>query len=597
MFEKQKDDRSVNKIKMEETNIKYDFGGYATRNDMRCSDGLTIRHGAFNDCDGETVPLVWSHQHGAPTNVLGKCLLENRPDGVYAYGLFNNTDAGRDAKELVQHEDVNALSIYANRIRKSGNDVVHGVIREVSLVLAGANPGAYIDEIVAHGDVDADSGEAIIYGDDILQVGVEKMEHAEKADKEEPMADKKEKTIQDVLDSMDEDQKNVLAYLVGKALEEKEGVDDIKEEESDVKHNMFENENREESVVLSHDDMTAILNDAKAHGSLKESVIQHADNYGITNIDMLFPDAKAISESPDFIKRETEWVGTLMNSTKHAPFTRIKSIHANITADEARAKGYVKGKKKLEEVISLLKRSTDPQTIYKKQKLDRDDILDITNMNVVAWLKGEMRIMLDEEIARAVLIGDGRSAVAEDKIKEDHIRPIWTDSDLYTIKKRVVYAKDSTDESMAKDLIKRIIKARKDYKGSGNPTFWTTEDQLTEMLLIEDTTGRKIYNSVTDLATALRVSKIVTVPVMEGAKHSIQDEGLADDKAYEYFLDGIIVNPMDYTIGTDAGGSVTMFDDFDIDFNQQKYLIETRISGALTKPYSAIALEHRVATA
>ncbi len=582
---------------MEETNVKYDFGGYATRNDMRCSDGLTIRHGAFNDCDGETVPLVWSHQHGAPTNVLGKCLLENRPDGVYAYGLFNNTDAGRDAKELVQHEDVNALSIYANRIRKSGNDVVHGVIREVSLVLAGANPGAYIDEIVAHGDVDADSGEAIIYGDDILQVGVEKMEHAEKADKEEPMADKKEKTIQDVLDSMDEDQKNVLAYLVGKALEEKEGVDDTKEEESDVKHNMFENENCEESVVLSHDDMTAILNDAKAHGSLKESVIQHADNYGITNIDMLFPDAKAISESPDFIKRETEWVGTLMNSTKHAPFTRIKSIHANITADEARAKGYVKGKKKLEEVISLLKRSTDPQTIYKKQKLDRDDILDITNMNVVAWLKGEMRIMLDEEIARAVLIGDGRSAVAEDKIKEDHIRPIWTDNDLYTIKKRVVYAKDSTDESMAKDLIKRIIKARKDYKGSGNPTFWTTEDQLTEMLLIEDTTGRKIYNSITDLATALRVSKIVTVPVMEGAKHSIQDEGLADDKAYEYFLDGIIVNPMDYTIGTDAGGSVTMFDDFDIDFNQQKYLIETRISGALTKPYSAIALEHRVATA
>lgn len=582
---------------MEETNVKYDFGGYATRNDMRCSDGLTIRHGAFNNCDGETVPLVWSHQHGAPKNVLGNCLLENRPDGVYAYGLFNNTDAGRDAKELVQHEDVNALSIYANHIRKSGNDVVHGVIKEVSLVLAGANPGAYIDEIVAHGDIDGDSGEAIIYGDDFLQVGVEKMEHAEKTDKEEPMADKKEKTVQDVLDSMNEDQKNVLAYLVGKALEEKEGADDTEEGESDVKHNMFENDKNEESVVLSHDDMTAILNDAKAHGSLKESVIQHADNYGITNIDMLFPDAKAISESPDFIKRETEWVGTLMSSTKHAPFTRIKSIHANITADEARAKGYVKGKKKLEEVISLLKRSTDPQTIYKKQKLDRDDILDITNMNVVAWLKGEMRIMLDEEIARAVLIGDGRSAVAEDKIKEDHIRPIWTDSDIYTIKKRVVYAKDSTAESMAKDLIKRIIKARKDYKGSGNPTFWTTEDQLTEMLLIEDTTGRKIYNSVTDLATALRVSRIVTVPVMEGAKHSIQDEGLADDKAYEYFLDGIIVNPLDYTIGTDAGGSVTMFDDFDIDFNQQKYLIETRISGALTKPYSAIALEHRVATA
>lgn len=586
---------------MAEDFAKYDFGGYATRNDCRCADGLTIRHNAFKDCDGVVVPMVWAHRHNEPTNVLGKCLLENRADGVYTYGLFNDTENGEYAKHLVKHGDISGLSIFANHIKKAGSDVIHGTIREVSLVLAGANPGAYIDEVVAHDDVDNETNEAFIYSEpyaiDLDPEGPiihDDIEHADNTKEEKTVAENKEKTVKDVIDSMTEEQQQVLNYLVGEALASKENTT---EEDKDVKHNMFDAENESEEFVLSHDDMGEIFADAKRMGSLKESVLSHADQYGIKDINMLFPDAKAISESPDFIKRETEWVSTLMSATKHAPFTRIKSIHANITADEARAKGYIKGKKKMEEVIALLKRSTDPQTIYKKQKLDRDDILDITDFNVVAWLKGEMRIMLDEEIARAVLVGDGRSSVAEDKVSEDHIRPIWTDSDVYTVKARSIYDTTSTDESRAKDLIKRVVKARKEYKGSGNPTFWTTEDVLTEMLLLEDTTGRKLYNSIADLATAMRVSKIVTVPVMEGMKHKVKDESLSDTKEEDYYLDGILVNPIDYTIGTDAGGQVTMFDDFDIDYNQQKYLIETRISGALTKPYSAISFEHRVKTA
>lgn len=587
---------------MAEEFAKYDFGGYATRNDCRCADGLTIRHNAFKDCDGEVVPLVWAHRHDEPTNVLGKCLLENRADGVYMYGLFNDTENGEYSKQLVKHGDISGLSIFANHVKKAGSDIIHGTIREVSLVLAGANPGAYIDEVVAHDDVDNETNEAFIYSEpyaiDLDPEGPithSDIEHADDEKEEKNVADSKsKKTIQDVIDTMTEEQKDVLYYMVGEALG---GDKNTNEEEKNVKHNMFDAENDSEEFVLSHDDMGEIFADAKRMGSLKESVLSHADQYGITDINMLFPDAKAISESPDFIKRETEWVSTLMSTTKHAPFTRIKSIHANITADEARAKGYIKGKKKMEEVIALLKRSTDPQTIYKKQKLDRDDILDITDFNIVAWLKGEMRIMLDEEIARAVLVGDGRSSVAEDKVSEDHIRPIWTDSDVYTVKARSIYDTTSTDESRAKDLIKRVVKARKEYKGSGNPTFWTTEDVLTEMLLLEDTTGRKLYNSIADLATAMRVSKIVTVPVMEGMKHKVKDESLSDTKEEDYYLDGILVNPIDYTIGTDAGGQVTMFDDFDIDYNQQKYLIETRISGALTKPYSAISFEHRVKTA
>lgn len=587
---------------MAEEFAKYDFGGYATRNDCRCADGLTIRHNAFKDCDGAVVPMVWAHRHNEPTNVLGKCLLENRADGVYTYGLFNDTENGEYAKHLVKHGDISGLSIFANHIKKAGSDVIHGTIREVSLVLAGANPGAYIDEVVAHDDVDAETNEAFIYSEPYAidldpegPIAHSDIEHADDEKEEENVADSKnKKTIQDVIDSMTEEQKDVLYYVVGEALG---GDKNTNEEEKNVKHNMFDTENDSEEFVLSHEDMGEIFADAKRMGSLKESVLSHADQYGVKDINMLFPDAKAISESPDFIKRETEWVSTLMSATKHAPFTRIKSIHANITADEARAKGYIKGKKKMEEVIALLKRSTDPQTIYKKQKLDRDDILDITDFNVVAWLKGEMRIMLDEEIARAVLVGDGRSSVAEDKVSEDHIRPIWTDSDVYTVKARAQYAAASTESERAKDLIKRVVKARKEYKGSGNPTFWTTEDVLTEMLLLEDTTGRKLYNSIADLATAMRVSKIVTVPVMEGMKHKVKDESLGDTKEEDYSLDGILVNPIDYTIGTDAGGQVTMFDDFDIDYNQQKYLIETRISGALTKPYSAISFEHRVAAA
>lgn len=581
---------------MEEDFAKYDFGGYATRNDRRCNDGITIRHGAFKDCDGMVVPMVWAHQHKDPKNVLGKCLLENRADGVYAYGLFNGTENGEYAKQLVKHGDINGLSIWANHVKKVGSDVVHGAIREVSLVLAGSNPGAYIDEVVAHNDVDNETNEAFIYSEpyaiDLDPDGP--IIHADSSKEEKIMAENKEKTVKDVIDSMTEEQQQVLNYLVGEALASKENET---KEDKDVKHNMFDAENNSEEFVLSHDDMNEIFADAKRLGSLKESVLSHADQYGITDINMLFPDAKAIADSPDFIKRETEWVSTLLDATKHAPFTRIKSIHANITADEARAKGYIKGKKKMEEVIALLKRSTDPQTIYKKQKLDRDDILDITDFNVVAWLKGEMRIMLDEEIARAVLVGDGRSSVAEDKVSEDHIRPIWTDSDVYTVKARSIYDATATDESRAKDLIKRVVKARKEYKGSGNPTFWTTEDVLTEMLLLEDTTGRKLYNSIADLATAMRVSKIVTVPVMEGMKHKVKDESLGDAKEEDYSLDGILVNPIDYTIGTNAGGQVSMFDDFDIDYNQYKYLIETRISGAMTKPYSAISFEHRVKAA
>lgn len=591
---------------MVEDFAKYDFGGYATRNDRRCADGLTIRHNAFKDCDGEVVPLVWAHRHNEPTNVLGKCLLENRADGVYMYGLFNDTSNGEYAKQLVKHGDITGLSIFANHVKKSGSDVIHGNIREVSLVLAGANPGAYIDEVVAHDDADTETNEAFIYSEPYVidlepdgPIAHDDIEHADDKKEEEAVAENKqkdEKTIQDVINTMTDEQKNVLYYIVGEALGGNKNKETT-EEEKDVKHNMFDAENDSEEFVLSHEDMGEIFADAKRMGSLKESVLAHADDYGIKDINILFPDAKAISDSPDFIKRETEWVSTLMSATKHAPFTRIKSIHANITADEARAKGYIKGKKKLEEVITLLKRSTDPQTIYKKQKLDRDDILDITDFNVVAWLKGEMRIMLDEEIARAALVGDGRNAVSEEKISEEHIRPIWTDSDVYTVKARAIYQEGATDSERAKDLIKRVIKARKDYKGSGNPTFWTTEDVLTEMLLLEDTTGRKLYTSIADLATTMRVSKIVTVPVMEGMKHKVQDADLKDTKEEEYLLDGILVNPIDYTIGTDAGGQVTMFDDFDIDYNQQKYLIETRISGALTKPYSAISFEHRVAAA
>ena len=564
----------------------YDFSGWATRNNLLCGDGRTIRKNAFIDCDGKTVPLVWNHNHDETNNVLGHALLENREEGVYAYCSFNDTESGRTAKKLVQHGDVKSLSIYANKLKQIGGDVVHGTIRELSLVLAGANPGAFIDTVLSHGE---DGEESIIAGWDENIMLYHSADKEEEKKEEEIVTDKEkktekddnEKTVKDVVDSMTEEQRNVLYALVGEAVaakdEEENGGDD------EMKHNLFDNDEIEQGDVLTHADMEMIISDAKRYGSLKESFLAHAEDYGITNIDYLFPDAKNLDTPPQFIKRDDSWVSKVMNGTHHTPFSRIKSMFADITEDEARAKGYIKGKLKKEEVFSLLKRTTTPTTIYKKQKLDRDDVIDITDFDVVAWLKSEMRMMLDEEIARAILVGDGRLSSSDDKINESNIRPIWTDEDLYTIKATVTTSSSASDEDNAKAAIKAIIKSRKNYKGSGNPTLFTTEDFVTDCLLIEDTTGRRIYNSVTDLATTLRVKEIVTVEVMEGLKRTVETD--------THNLIGIIVNLADYNVGADKGGAVNMFDDFDIDYNQQKYLIETRCSGALIKPYSAIAIE------
>ena len=562
---------------------KCDFSGWATRNDLLCADGRTIRKNAFKDNDGQTVPLVWNHQHNDPDNVLGHALLENRDEGVYAYCTFNDTESGQAAKELVKHGDVKSLSIYANKLMQKGGDVVHGVIRELSLVLAGANPGAYIDFVMAHGE---DEGEALEANYD---EGSIILYHSDEPKKEEQNVTGKEKkpegkkSVQDIINSMNDEQKEVLYGLVGMA---REGADDDEEDGGDenMKHNVFDQDEREQENVLSHDAMATIINDGKRYGSLKESFLAHAAEYGIEHIDYLFPEAKSLNTPPEFIKRDTGWVSKVMNGVHHTPFSRIKSIFADITEDEARAKGYIKGNLKKEEVFSLLKRTTTPTTIYKKQKLDRDDVTDITDFDVVAWLKSEMRMMLDEEIARAILVGDGRLASSDDKINETNIRPIWTDEDLYTIKTKISIAKGTADEDRAKAAIKAIIKSRKNYKGSGNPTLFTTEDFVTDALLIEDATGRRIYNTVNDLATALRVKEISTVEVMEGLSRTVGSEKLN--------LIGIIVNLTDYNVGADKGGAVNMFDDFDIDYNQQKYLIETRCSGALTKPYSAIAVEY-----
>ena len=567
----------------------YDFSGWATRNDLLCGDGRTIRRNAFIDCDGKTVPLVWNHQHNEVNNVLGHALLENRDDGVYAYCTFNETESGQAAKKLVQHGDVKSLSIYANKLKQIGSDVIHGTIRELSLVLAGANPGAFIDSVLSHGE---DGEESIIAGWDENIMLYHSADKAEEKKEEETVADKKdtpknddgEKTVKDVVDSMTEEQRTVMYALIGEALGEKDNEDSEKNGgDEEMKHNLFDNDEIEQGDVLTHADMEMIISDAKRYGSLKESFLAHAEDYGITNIDYLFPDAKNLDTPPQFIKRDDSWVSKVMNGTHHTPFSRIKSMFADITEDEARAKGYIKGKLKKEEVFSLLKRTTTPTTIYKKQKLDRDDVIDITDFDVVAWLKSEMRMMLDEEIARAILVGDGRLSSSDDKINESNIRPIWTDEDLYTIKATVTTSSSASDEDNAKAAIKAIIKSRKNYKGSGNPTLFTTEDFVTDCLLIEDTTGRRIYNSVTDLATTLRVKEIVTVEVMEGLKRTVESD--------THNLIGIIVNLADYNVGADKGGAVSMFDDFDIDYNQQKYLIETRCSGALIKPYSAIAIE------
>lgn len=573
--------------------MKYDFSGWATRNNIKCSDGRTILKDAFKQHDGQTVPLVWNHQHNESANVLGHAVLENRDEGVYAYCTFNDTEAGKNAKLLVEHGDVTALSIYANQLKQKGSNVMHGTIREVSLVLAGANPGAFIDSVIRHGEFCED--EAVIYtGEELtLQHADDPSDKADEKDKKgDDEVDNNEKTIKDVVDSMSEEQKNVLYALVGQALEGKEMAQSAIEEnennieedggEQEMKHNVFEGKETENKDVLSHDAMETILKDAKRYGSLKESFLAHAESYGIKDIEWLFPDAKNVNMPPDFIKRDDSYVQKVMRGVHHVPFSRIKSMHANITADEARAKGYIKGKRKKEEVFTLLKRTTSPTTIYKKQKLDRDDVVDITDFDVVAWLKMEMRMMLDEEIARAILVGDGRLSDSDDKINEQCIRPISTDDDLYCVKAPVAVAAAATEDDIAKAFIKTVIKSRKEYKGSGSPTLFTTEDVITNCLLLEDKNGRVIYDTVDKLATALRVKEIVAVEVMEGAKTKVE--------TVEKPLMAIMVNLVDYYVGADKGGAVNMFDDFDIDYNQQKYLMETRCSGALVKPYSAVAV-------
>ena len=545
----------------------YDFSGWATRNNLKCSDGRTIIKDAFKGNDGIVVPLVWNHNHADANNVLGHCLLENREEGVYTYGKFNDTEQGQNAKSLVAHGDVTALSIYANQLKQQGGNVLHGQIREVSLVLAGANPGAFIDTVICHSD-DVDE-EAIIYTGEYFELS-----HAEEPKKEEEkeMPENKEKTVQDVFDEFTEEQKTVVYALIGQAIEDAQKQLEEEGDNENMKHNVFENKNNEE--VLQHAaNLEAALNDAKRYGSLKDSVLAH----GITDIEFLFPEATNLNPTPEFINNDTGWVSKVLAGVHHTPFSRIKSTFANITADEARALGYMKGKLKKEEVFTLLKRTTTPTTIYKKQKLDRDDVIDITDFDVVAWIKREMRMKLDEEIARAILIGDGRLPSSDDKINELNIRPIYNDEELYTVQAPVTVA---AGEDKAKEFIRTIIKSRKLYKGSGSPSLYTTEDMISDCLLLEDKNGRVIYESLDKLANVLHVKEIVPVPVMDGTK------GLNGGE-----LLGVLVNLKDYNVGADKGGAVNMFDDFDIDYNAQKYLIETRCSGALVKPYSAIAFE------
>ena len=560
---------------------KYDFCGWATKNDIKCTDGRVIRRDAFKHCDGQRVPLVWNHQHNDPEDVLGWAELHNQPEGVYTYGSFNETEGGQQAKALVEHGDITGLSIYANQLQQSGCDVIHGTIREVSLVLAGANKGARIEAVLEHADNDyAEYDDAQIFSGENIE-----LYHAEDATEKKEDAtmanENGEKTIQDVIDTMNEEQKKALYAVVAAALNDEgdEGDNSNDEEDSaDMKHNVFEGDTPENT--LTHSEMKVMFDDMRRYGSLKDSVAAHSAEYGIEQIDWLFPEAKTQSAAPEFISRDTGWVQKVMNNVHHTPFSRIKSVFADITEDDARAKGYMKGNLKKDEVFTLLKRTTTPTTVYKKQKMDRDDVIDITDFEVVSWLKTEMRMMLDEELARAILVGDGRNSSSDDKINEQNIRPIVSDAELYTIRKKVTVKTNATDSEKAKAFIRAAVKSRKDYRGSGEPTLFTTEDWLTEMLLIEDTTGRTIYDTTEKLKSALRVKDIVTVPVMEGVK----GVGGGD-------LMGIIVNLVDYNVGADKGGAINMFDDFDIDYNQQKYLIETRCSGALTKPYSAIALE------
>ena len=593
----------------------YDFSGWATRNDIECADGLTIRQDAFKDCDGQEVPLVYMHDHKNVDNVLGHALLENREDGVYCYGKFNeDIEDALKAKALVAHGDITSLSIYANQLVKKGKDVLHGAIREVSLVLAGANPGATIDfPVLQHSDgtyEDVEDEAIISYmqpiaiSDDLAhmlddeEMDEEELEHA---DDSSDSKDSNDPTVQEVMETLDDNQQKLLEGMMAMAYDQ--GYEDAKGEGGESKetkeveqsalnggdelmhNNVFENE---KDVVLQHgmdaETASAIIADAKNSGSLKNACLAHS----VTDIDWLFPEAKSASATPEFIKRDTGWVAGVLNGVHHTPYSRIKSTFADIREDEARAKGYIKDEYKKEEVFSLLKRTTSPQTIYKKQKLDRDDIIDITDFDVVAWIKVEMRMMLDEEIARAILIGDGRLASSDEKISEANVRPIWKDDPLYSVKAHVTYGVGATDNDKAQANIKALIKNRKYYKGSGNPTFYTTEDVLADMLLITDTTGRFVYDSVEQIANKIRASKIVTVPVFDNQTRV----DATDTKTYQ--LLGILVNLQDYNVGADKGGAVNMFDDFDIDYNKETYLIETRISGALTVPFSALVLETEV---
>lgn len=638
--------------------MDFDFSGYATRNDIRCSDGRVIRHDAFKDNDGQTVPLVYQHVHDDPKNVLGHAYLENRDDGVYCYGKFNNTESGKHAKEMVANGDITSMSIYANRLKQHGSDVIHGMIREVSLVLTGANPGAYIENVsIAHADgsYTESEDEAVIYSG--LEDSVESIDHADDDNnKEDGMADqqqnnssKDEKTVQDVFDSLTDEQKDVVYFLIGNAVENAKNDDsdddsdddsnesvkhadnddmtvqdvfdsltdeqknvvyfligqaienkaneakhsDFNDGGSSMKHNVFDNTTDDDFEVLNRDEINEVLrhadsrtNSLKAYmeeNGLGDLTLEHS----VSNLDILYPEARSIRPKPDMIMRNQDWVNKFWNAVKRTPFAKFKSAAANLTEDAARAKGYLKGNQKLEEVFSLLGRETSPQTIYKKQKLDRDDIIDITDIDIVAWLKEELRVMLIEELCRAMLVSDGRGATAPDKIKEDKIRPIYQDEDLFTIHYRLSWDANATNDDIAEAIVDGAVRSRKEYRGSGNPVFFATNEVITNLLLAKDTIGRRLYKDEAELASALRVKEIIEVPVMEGAQRSVTVEGVTTT----YDLQGIIVNPGDYTVGTDKGGAVTLFDDFDIDYNQQKYLLETRCSGALTIPYSAIALE------
>lgn len=605
-------------------NKDYDFGGWATKNNIKCSDGRTILKDAFKQNDGQKVPLVWNHQHNDPSEVLGHALLENREEGVYAYCKFNNTESGQTAKSLVTNGDVDKLSIYANRLKTHMNNVMHGCIREVSLVLAGANPGAFIDTVISHGEDAEAEEEGIIYTDEHIETiehsddesdkkGETDMEDENKKVDEEKKDENNEKTIQEVFETLNEEQKNAVYAIVGQALEhsndsEDESEDDSKDKseddsenkdndsednsennndegEEDMKHNVFDNDKNNDEVLQHSEILASAIQDAKKYGSLKESVIEHAAINNITDIGKLFPDATALNKEPIMIEKDQTWVGKIMNSIKHTPFSRVKVTMGKMTEPQARAKGYIKGNKKTDIQMAALNRIVTPTTVYIKNEIDRDDIIDITDFDVVAWQKREMRKELDKELALAALLGDGRNISDNDKINEQNIIPIIKDVDTFTIKYTIKEGTDykqasnsaSNNDSFTKGIIRAAIRSRKEYKGSGSPTFFTTEDYLTDMLLIEDQNGRRIYESLDQLALALRVKEIVTIPEME-------------QEAYKDIV-GVIVNMADYTMGADKGGSVNMFDDFDIDYNQMKYLMETRCSGALAVPYSAIVLK------